>query len=104
MDLDEEEYKKGVKSLKFSVVSKIFLRKGYSLPITMELKTKLGDSYGLSNFKLVPMGAGHYHVTLGSMDEQCKFMAYDPINISLRTFRVARWQPGFDLSCLKITI
>lgn len=32
------------------------------------------------------MGGGHYHVTLASMDEQCKVMDFGPVTLSQGTF------------------
>lgn len=41
VDLNEYEYRRGVENLKFSVVGKIYLSKGSSLPTTVELRNKL---------------------------------------------------------------
>lgn len=68
VDLDEEEYRKGLESLKFSVVVKIFLRRGQSLLTIMDLKTKLQEIWEIHGFKVVPMGSVHYHKTLVSME------------------------------------
>lgn len=52
---------------------------------------------------MVPLGSGHYHIILNSMSDQCMVMFNGPANTSPGTFRVARWQPGFDPTCLKST-
>lgn len=88
VDPDEQDYKKGVEDFKFSVVERIFLQRGNSPQTAIELKSKLGDIWCIQNFKLVPVGGGHYHVILSSMDEQCKVMSFGPINMSPRTFRL----------------
>lgn len=56
----------------------------------MNLKTKVGDLWGLQNFKLVPMGVAHYHVILNYMEEQYTVMSWGLINLSPGLFRVAR--------------
>lgn len=45
VDLNEEKYMRGVDKLKFSVVGKLFLRRGAPTPTTMQLKSKLGESW-----------------------------------------------------------
>lgn len=57
VDLDEDEYIKGVENLKFSAVWRIFLKRGASLPHKMDLKSKLGDLWGIQSFKLVLVGS-----------------------------------------------
>lgn len=47
VDLDEEDCRRGVEEIKHSVVEKIFLPRGSSPPITMELKTKLSAIWGV---------------------------------------------------------
>lgn len=66
VDLDEEDYWKEIKDLKFSVFGKLFLRRRKSIPTVMELKSKLRELWEVDNFKLIPMGGCHYHIMLGS--------------------------------------
>lgn len=55
-DLDEDEYVKGIENLKFSVVGWIYVKREASLPTTMNLKSKLGEVWGIQRFKLVQWG------------------------------------------------
>lgn len=64
VDLDKNDYKKNIEELKNSVVGE-----GFSHPTIMELKEKLASLSGLNSFKLVPMGGGHFHVLLNSIEE-----------------------------------
>lgn len=56
VDLDEDNYQRGVDELKSRVIRWLFLTRGTSTPTTMELRTKLGDTWWLQNFKIVLMG------------------------------------------------
>lgn len=103
VEMDEEEYKKGMEERKYNIVGRFFLQKGNAPPTTMELKERLGIIWGLKSFKLVPMGGGNYHVVLHLMEDQSAVMAQGSVNLSLGTFRVTRWLLGFDLTCLKTT-
>lgn len=66
VELDKDDYRREIGDLKFSMVGKIFLKKGRSLLTVKELKRKLVESWGLENFKLIPMGGRHYNATLGN--------------------------------------
>lgn len=103
VDLDEEEYLKGIDDLKYSVVGRLYLRRGIFPPTTMDLKKKLMGVWGIESCKIVPMGSGHFHVIFNSFEDQSSAMAHGPVNISPGIVRVSRWYPGFDLSCLKST-
>lgn len=86
-----------------SVVGTNFLLKDNSPPTKVELKTKLSLIWGLENFRLVPMGGGHYHIILQTMEYQSIVMAHKPANISSGIFRGAHQQLRFHPRCLKTT-
>lgn len=44
MELDVEDYKKGVDKLRFSVIGRNYLQKGKEAPTIVELKTKLASN------------------------------------------------------------
>lgn len=56
VELDVDDYKKGVEELRFSVVGRNHLQKGSSAPTTMELRRMLASTWGFDTFKLLPMG------------------------------------------------
>lgn len=49
VDLDEEDYRKGVEELKFSIVGRLFLLKRSIMPTIMELKNKMMEIWGIQS-------------------------------------------------------
>lgn len=103
IDLDEDDYQKHMKKLKYSVLGMLFLMKGKENPTTMELKENLSGILGVADFKIVHMGGGYFHIVLTSMNNQCTVMVNGPVNTSSGIFWVSRCQPGFYPTCLKST-
>lgn len=95
IDLDKEDYKRGVEELKYNVVGRLFLTKGCEHPTTMELKNKLAQIWGVPNFKIVPLGGGYFHIIQNSMSDQSTEMSSGLVNTSPGTFRVSQWHQGF---------
>lgn len=60
--LDEDEYSKGVRANQFSVIGRVLMQRGNSLPNTMELRRKLETVWGLSQFRILPIGRGFFHI------------------------------------------
>lgn len=89
IDLDEGNYRRGVEELKFSVVGQLYLLKGCEHPTMKEIKNKLSQIWGFSNFKLVLVGGDHYHIMLGRMVDQSTVLSNGPIVFTPRTFRVS---------------
>lgn len=73
IDLDEEDYLKGVEELKFSMVGQLYLPRICEHPTTMEIKDKLGLTWGITEFKLVPVGGDHYHIVLRSRQIKAQY-------------------------------
>lgn len=48
MEVDEEDYRRGVKQVKFSVIGRMSLQHGDLMPTTIEVKTKLTDALRIS--------------------------------------------------------
>lgn len=67
VDLDVEEYRKGVEYLKFSIVGRLSLQRGEDFPTNKTIREKLEAFWGLSDFKLIPLKGGIYHVLFSSM-------------------------------------
>lgn len=78
-----------VDELRYSVVGRLFIKKGQALPTTMAIKEKLASIWGINIARLIPMGGGYHHVLLQTFDEQSDALAYGPVNLSLRISRVA---------------
>lgn len=64
VDLDEDDYKRGIKELKYIEVGKLYLNKGIEVPTTMDLKAKMSRAWGFQNLKVVPMGGSYHHVVM----------------------------------------
>lgn len=58
VEANEGEYQQCVKELQYSIVGRVSLRKGEILHTTLELKKRLEASWGITNFKLIPLGKG----------------------------------------------
>lgn len=58
IELDVEDYERGIQDLKFSVIAKLTIQKGEEAPTTLQLKEKLVQALEVSAFKLIPYGRG----------------------------------------------
>lgn len=70
VEVTEKEYAKGVEENKYSVIGQLLLQKGDVLWMTLGLKQKLSGVWGISNFRVLPIGKGVFHVFLFSMEDQ----------------------------------
>lgn len=50
VEIDEEDYQKGVNEIQYSVVGQLRLQKGELLPTTLELRSKLEAIWNFDNF------------------------------------------------------
>lgn len=96
VQVDKREYQHAIRELQFSVIVRIILQRGDAPPTTLELKQKLVSVGGFSNYKLIPLSKGYYHVLVRSMEEQSKVMTAGPVNTKPGDLRVSRWTPDFD--------
>lgn len=87
VQIDEEEHKEASEELQFSVVGKLILCKGELPHTTLDLKQKIVDFWGFTNFKIIPLGRGFYHVFLHSMAHQSK---------ALRRVRLMSFQASLE--------
>lgn len=62
VELDEDDYNKGIQDLQFSIVDCLFLPRTSTAPTTMSLRSKLAATWGMESFKLVSLGGGLHHV------------------------------------------
>lgn len=98
VQVDESEYQEAVKNLQFSVIGRYTLQNKDVAVTTMEIHIKLASFWQISDFKLIALGRGCYHVILRSMSDQSIAMSKEPIKLKPRIFRVSRWLPGFNPS------
>lgn len=86
--LDKNEYLKGVEENMFSVLGKLSVQRGADSIMILALKEKLFVVWGLSCFKVIPIGKGFYHVSLHSMSDQSKVMSQGVMHLKPGLFRV----------------
>lgn len=96
MEVEDDDYKKGMEELKCTVVGRLFIQKGEITPITLELKVKLQNTWAMNNLKLVPLRRGVFYVLVYSMEEQSLSMEFRTIYTKPGTLRVSRWYLGFN--------
>lgn len=96
VQVDKKEYQQSVKNLQFGVIGRInFQNKELELT-TMDIHRQLASFGQISDFKLVALRKGFYHVILHSMSDQTTSMCKGPVNLHPDIFRVSRWLPGFN--------
>lgn len=102
MQFDVEEYWKGIQKLQFSMVGRLTLKQGGSIPTNRILKNKLEEIWGIKNFKVILMKGKIYHVLLNSVKDQGIVISMRVINTRPGFFHVSRLFPGFDSTNFKI--
>lgn len=85
------------------MVGKLRLHKGEQMPTNMNLKEQLRSIWGLTNFNLVAMKAGIFHVICHAFEDQSSIMSHGAVNLKSGVLRVMRWQPGFNHASFTIT-
>lgn len=96
VEIDEEEYRRGVEDLKFSVIGKLSMSRGVDAPTTMEIKEKLMSFWKIAEIKVIPLGRGVFHILLSNMKDQCIALAAGPIMFNPGVMRLNRWIPGYN--------
>lgn len=74
MELDVKDYRGVVRELQFSVVGRLSLQHGEMVPTNIVVKEKPGATWGLKNFKVIPLKGGVYHILLYSQEDQSLVM------------------------------
>lgn len=98
VQLDAEEFKRGVEHLKYSVLGKLSLQRGDVVPTTMEIKAKLVARLQVETLQVIVMGKGIYHLRLNSLNDQCKVIAIGSMYLKPGLMRFKRWLPRFNTS------
>lgn len=79
-------------------IGRLINHRGKSIPTNLILKNKLEMTWGLTNFKVIPIKGGLYHILLNSLEDQGTVMAKGAINMRPGIFCVSKWFSGFDLT------
>lgn len=98
VEVDAEEYKRGVENLKFSVIGRLSVHRDDSLPTTMEVKEKLVEGLKIEDMKVIAMGKGVFHIILSCLNDQCKALTAGSLFLKPGILRFSRWLPGFTTS------
>lgn len=98
VEVDEEDYKRGVEHPKFSVIGRMTMQRGIPIPTTMEVKNKLSGALKILNFKVIPLGKGLYHILFHSLSDQCTTLASGIVLLKPGLMRFNRWMLGFNIS------
>lgn len=94
--IDEGEYMKRVEDNKYNVIGRVNMKKGDPLLSTLELRKKLESVWGITWFKVTPVGRAHYQILLISMGDHSTIMSIGTINLKPGIFRVAQWIRDFN--------
>lgn len=96
VEVDEDDYRKGVMELQFSVVGRLFIQKGEIAPTMLELKTKLQNAWGINNLKVIPLDRCVFHVLLRCMENQSLAMTFGTMYTKPGVLRISQWYLGFN--------
>lgn len=96
VELDMEDYKRGVEHLKYSVLGKLSLQRGEPVPTTMEVKEKLLKGLQVEDLQVIAMGKGVFHLRLNNLDDQCKALTVGSLFLRPGIMRFSRWLPGIN--------
>lgn len=95
VEVNIDDYRKGVKELMFSIVGRLSLQRGDTVIANMILKQNPQSVWGTSNIKFVLMKVGIYHILLSSFEDQGLVMAIGPVNLKLGIFSSITLVLGF---------
>lgn len=95
VELDVEEYKKGVEELRFSAMGRLFIPRNDPIPTTMEIKAKLVEGFHIEDLKIIAMGRGLFHLILNNLEDQCKILSAGSLFMKPGIFCFNRWMLGF---------
>ncbi|XP_050222820.1 uncharacterized protein LOC126672913 [Mercurialis annua] len=87
-----------------ALIGRIILSKGESPWKLVDLRKKLTDIWRItSNWKLISLGRGYYHVILNSISEKNSVWSNGAIMLKPVILRLQHWSPDFDSSAQKST-
>lgn len=103
VQLDIEDYRRGVQDLQYSVVARFSCQRGEEPPTNMNLKKTLEALWDFNSFKVIHLKGAIYHILLNAFDHQSSVMAMGAVNVKPGILRFSRWKPGIDVSNYMIT-
>lgn len=96
VQLDFDDYRKGIEEIKYSVIARLTLQRRDVIPTNKSVKEKIDDFLWLQNLKEVPLKGVIFHILLLSPNDQSLALAKWPINLKPGALRFSRWYPSFD--------
>ncbi|XP_050211774.1 uncharacterized protein LOC126661935 [Mercurialis annua] len=102
--IDQKVYDQQIAMCQNALIARIILSKGESPWKLIDLKKKLTDIWRItSNWKLISLGRGYYHVILNSISEKNSVWSNGVIMLKPGILRLQHWSPDFDPSSQKST-
>ncbi|XP_050223701.1 uncharacterized protein LOC126673551 [Mercurialis annua] len=102
--INQTVYEQQLLLCKNALIARIVLAKGESPWKLFDLKKKLTSVWNLkSEWKLISMGRGYYHVILNTMEEKNAIWGKGVIALKPGTLRLQPWSPDFDPSIQRTT-
>lgn len=96
IEVHDEEYNRGVKDLKFSVIGQLALQQGDPITTTMEMRRKLSEFRKINDLKVIPLGEGTFHILLCNLKYKCKALSLSSIILKLGVLRLNSWVSGYN--------
>lgn len=96
VEINEDDYKRGLENLKFNILGRLSLLQGDSVPTTMEVKSKLVEGLQIDNMKVIAMGRGVFHVILSNIEDQSHALASGSLFLRPGNMRFSIWFLGFN--------
>lgn len=94
VEVDEDDYMEAVEELKFSVIRRLFIHRGETMPTTLELKERLQSIWNIKNLKVIPLGRDLFHILLHSMVDQSLVLAYGTAFTKPGMLITTHWYPS----------
>lgn len=90
VQLDFDDYIRGVKELQYSLVGRLSIQRGEVLPTNMNRKVKIEASWGSNNFRVITLKGIVYNFLLNSPHDHSRVMTQKAINMKPCVLRVSR--------------
>lgn len=96
VELDVDEYKKGVEQLMYNAIGRLSVPRSEPLPSTMEIQAKLLEGFWIEEVKVIAMGKSFFHLIFNNLDDQCKILSEGSFFLKPVFMCFTRWVPGFN--------
>lgn len=97
IEVDEEDYQKGVDRYKQSIIGRVFYPPK-DRPRSIELlRARLKDVWGISSeIRVVPLGKGFYNIQFLNLEEKTRVFSRSVWNLNPGSISLRRWTPDFN--------